>query len=74
MAPDPALRAAYDDAYGAYHRLFDSAADNKVSPEVRSKREQQRALRRKVLLPVIRGLPRRRQVRGHVDVLTRFAR
>ena len=24
VAPDPARRAAYDDAYGTYHRLFDS--------------------------------------------------
>jgi xylulokinase len=24
VAPDPARRAAYDDAYGAYHKLFDS--------------------------------------------------
>ena len=44
----------------AYHRLFDSAADNKVSPEVRSRRKQQRALRRKTLLPLIRGLPHNR--------------
>ncbi|MCH8155504.1 MAG: hypothetical protein IH786_09635 [Proteobacteria bacterium] len=24
VTPDPARRAAYDEAYGAYHRLFDS--------------------------------------------------
>jgi ribulose kinase len=24
MTPDPARRAAYDEAYGAYHRLFGS--------------------------------------------------
>ncbi|MHC4077861.1 MAG: glycoside hydrolase family 10 protein [Planctomycetota bacterium] len=39
-----------------YNSLFDSAADNRVSSETRSKRQRQRALRRAELLPLIRGL------------------